>query len=44
LHFAKDFGDLGYIEGKTIALDFRLSTGPLDALPALAAELVRLPL
>jgi len=35
--------DLGYIEGKTIALDFRLSNGPLDALPALAAELVRLP-
>jgi putative ABC transport system substrate-binding protein len=35
--------DLGYIEGQTIALDFRLSKGIMDALPALAAELVRIP-
>jgi putative tryptophan/tyrosine transport system substrate-binding protein len=35
--------DLGYVEGQTIALDFRLSQGIVDALPALAAELVRLP-
>jgi len=32
--------DLGYVEGQTIALDFRFSRGDLDALPGLAAELV----
>jgi putative ABC transport system substrate-binding protein len=35
--------NLGYVEGQTIALDFRLSKGIMDALPALAAELVRVP-
>src|SRR6516225_398334 len=35
--------DRGYVEGQTIALDFRLSKGVTDALPALAAELVRIP-
>jgi putative ABC transport system substrate-binding protein len=35
--------DLGYVEGKTIILDFRLSRGNLDGLRALAAELVRVP-
>src|SRR5262249_57943766 len=35
--------DLGYVERETIALDFRLSNGIVDALPALAAELVRMP-
>src|SRR5215472_8607540 len=41
--FRQGIRDLGYIEGKTIALDFRLSKGNTDALPALAAELVRIP-
>jgi putative ABC transport system substrate-binding protein len=41
--FREKIRDLGYVEGKTIALDFRLSKGIMDALPALAAELVRLP-
>jgi putative ABC transport system substrate-binding protein len=41
--FRERLRDLGYIEGKTIALDFRLSKGNMDALPALAAELVRIP-
>jgi putative ABC transport system substrate-binding protein len=41
--FREGIRALGYIEGKTIALDFRLSKGNLDALPALAAELVRIP-
>jgi putative ABC transport system substrate-binding protein len=41
--FRERLHDLGYIEGKTIALDFRLSKGVVDALPALAAELVRIP-
>jgi putative ABC transport system substrate-binding protein len=41
--FREGIRDLGYIEGETIALDFRLSKGSMDALPALAAELVRIP-
>jgi putative tryptophan/tyrosine transport system substrate-binding protein len=41
--FREAIHDLGYIEGQTIALDFRLSKGVMDALPALAAELVRIP-
>jgi putative tryptophan/tyrosine transport system substrate-binding protein len=41
--FRKGMRDLGYVEGQTIVLDFRLAKGNLDALPALAAELVRIP-
>src|SRR5215510_10659963 len=41
--FREGIRDLGYIEGQTIALDFRRSKGIMDALPALAAELVRIP-
>jgi putative ABC transport system substrate-binding protein len=41
--FHKAIHELGYIEGETIALDFRFSRGNLDALPGLAAELVRTP-
>src|SRR6516164_10785730 len=41
--FREAIRDLGYIEGQTIVLDFRLSKGIMDALPALAAELVRIP-
>src|ERR1700730_2212891 len=41
--FREKIRDLGYVEGETIALDFRLSKGIMDALPALAAELVRIP-
>src|SRR5262245_35908656 len=41
--FRERIRDLGYIEGQTIALDFRLARGNLDALPSLAAELVRAP-
>src|SRR5262249_35099477 len=38
--FREAIRDLGYVEGQTIALDFRLSKGIMDAIPALAAELV----
>ena len=41
--FREGIRNLGYVEGQTIALDFRLSKGIMDALPALAAELVRIP-
>jgi putative ABC transport system substrate-binding protein len=41
--FRERLHDLGYVEGQTIVLDFRLSKGIIDALPALAAELVRVP-
>jgi putative ABC transport system substrate-binding protein len=41
--FREGIRDLGYIEGQTIVLDFRLSKGIIDALPALAADLVRIP-
>ena len=41
--FREGLRDLGYIEGQTIVLDFRLSKGNVDTLPALAAELVRIP-
>jgi putative ABC transport system substrate-binding protein len=41
--FREGIRDLGYIEGQTIALDFRLSKGLMEALPALAKELVRIP-
>jgi putative ABC transport system substrate-binding protein len=41
--FRKGLRDAGYVEGKTVILDFRLAKGNLDALSALATELVRLP-
>jgi putative ABC transport system substrate-binding protein len=40
--FRKGLRDAGYVEGRTVVLDFRLAKGNLDALPALASELVRL--
>ena len=34
--------ELGYVEGKSIVIEYRWSEGKLDRIPALAAELVRL--
>ena len=40
--FKQGLRDLGWIEGQTIAFEYRWTTGQVDRLPALAAELVRL--
>ena len=40
--FMDGLRDLGYIEGKTIVIDFRSAEEQYERLPALAAELVRL--
>src|SRR5919197_3377096 len=34
--------ELGYVEGQTIAIEYRFADGKLEPLPALAAELVQL--
>ncbi|HEX2501799.1 MAG TPA: ABC transporter substrate-binding protein, partial [Methylomirabilota bacterium] len=39
--FLQGLRDLGYVEGKTILIDWRSAEGQLDRLPSLAAELVR---
>jgi putative tryptophan/tyrosine transport system substrate-binding protein len=41
--FKQGLQDLGWIEGQTIAIEYRWVEGQMDRLPALAAELVRLP-
>ena len=35
--------ELGYVEGRTIILDYRFAKGRPEALPGLAEELVRIP-
>jgi putative ABC transport system substrate-binding protein len=41
--FRKGIRDLGYVEGQTIVLDFRLSKGDHEAFPELALQLIRVP-
>ena len=41
--FRQGMRDLGYVEGKNIVLEYRFMAGQPERLPALAAELVRLP-
>ena len=40
--FQREFGKLGYVNGKNIVFEYRYAEGKLDRLPALAEELVRL--
>jgi putative ABC transport system substrate-binding protein len=40
--FEQRLHELGYIEGRNLAIEFRNAEGQLDRLPGLAAELVRL--
>ena len=40
--FMQGLRDLGWIEGQTIAIEYRQADGQVERLPALAAELVRL--
>jgi len=41
--FRRGLGDVGYIEGRNIAIEYRWAQNQYDRLPALAAELVRKP-
>jgi putative ABC transport system substrate-binding protein len=41
--FEQGLRELGYIDGRNIVIERRFAMGRLEALPALAAELVRLP-
>ena len=40
--FRQALGELGWVEGQNIVIDYRFAEGRLDRLPDLAAELVRL--
>jgi ABC-type uncharacterized transport system substrate-binding protein len=41
--FRQQLRELGYVEGHTIAIEYRFAEGKSEPLPALAAELVHLP-
>src|SRR5262245_32709197 len=41
--FRQGLGELGYVEGRNLTIEFRTAEGRMERLPDLAAELVQLP-
>jgi putative ABC transport system substrate-binding protein len=41
--FQRGLGELGYVDGENVVIEYRWASGHNERLPALAAELVRLP-